>query len=60
MIIIVLTAILVLNHNPFISLFRHLKQLGLVGEDSGLLRISLGVAVLALGGIFALRYFTNR
>jgi len=39
---------------------RHLKQLGLVGEDSGMLKISLGVAIIALGGIFAFRYFTNR
>jgi len=39
---------------------RHLKQLGLVGEDSGLLKISLGFAVLALGGIFAFRYITHR
>jgi len=39
---------------------RHLKQLGLVGEDSGMLKISLGVSVLALGGIFAYKYLTNR
>jgi len=40
--------------------FPHLKQLGLGGEESGMLKISLGVAILALGGIFAFRYFTNR
>ena len=44
----------------FSAISRHLKQLGLVGEDSGMLRITLGVAILALGGIFAFRYFTNR
>jgi len=38
---------------------RHLKQLGLVGEDSGVLKISLGVALLALGGIFAYRYINR-
>ena len=40
----------------FSAISRHLKQLGLVGEDSGMLRITLGVAILALGGIFAFRY----
>ena len=44
----------------FSAISRHLKQLGLVGEDSGMLRITLGVAILALGGIFAFRYFANR
>merc|ERR1712228_351898 len=39
---------------------RHLKQLGLGGEESGMLKISLGVALLTLGGIFAVRYFSSR
>merc|ERR1719397_2223213 len=39
---------------------RHLKQLGLVGEDSGMLKLTFGFALLALGGIFAFRYFANR
>merc|ERR1712142_1014501 len=39
---------------------RHLKQLGLVGEDSGLLKFSIGLALVAIGGIFAFRYFANR
>ena len=40
--------------------FRHLKQLGLVGEDSGMLKLTFGFALLALGSIFAFRYFANR
>jgi len=44
----------------WLGILRHLKQLGLVGEDSGMLKISLGVALLTLGGIFAFRFFSNR
>ena len=41
-------------------IIRHLKQLGLVGEDSGMLKLTFGFALLALGSIFAFRYFANR
>jgi len=39
---------------------RHLKQLGLVGEDSGMLKFTIGLALVAMGGIFAFRFFGNR
>ena len=38
---------------------RHLKQLGLGGEDSSFLRLTLGLAILAVGGIYAFRFFSN-
>ena len=38
---------------------RHLKQLGLGGEDSSFLRLTLGLAILAMGGIYAFRFFSN-
>jgi len=38
---------------------RHLKQLGLVGDDSPYLRLTLGLAILAVGGIFAFRFFNS-
>jgi len=38
---------------------RHLKQLGLVGEDSTYLKVTLGLALLAVGGIFAFRIFVS-
>lgn len=39
---------------------RHLKQLGLSGEDSTFMRFTIGLAVLALGGVFAFRFFAAR
>lgn len=39
---------------------RHLKQLGLVAEDSGMLRISAGLAIMAIGGFFLVRYLSSR
>jgi len=39
---------------------RHLKQLGLSGEDSLFARITLGLAVLAFGGVIAFRFFNSR
>ena len=39
--------------------FRHLKQLGLVGEDTGFLKFTFGFAILALGGVLAFRYFNK-
>ena len=38
---------------------RHLKQLGLGGEDSSFLRLTIGLAILAVGGIYAFRFFSN-
>ena len=38
---------------------RHLKQLGLGGEDSSFVRLTLGLAILAMGGIYAFRFFSN-
>merc|ERR1712025_1047094 len=38
---------------------RHLKQLGLGGDDSSFLRLTLGLAILAVGGIYAFRFFSN-
>jgi len=38
---------------------RHLKQLGLVGEDTGFLKFTFGFAILALGGVLAFRYFNK-
>jgi len=38
---------------------RHLKQLGLVGGDSPYLKFTLGLALLAVGGIFAFRFFSS-
>ena len=40
-------------------MYRHLKQLGLVGDDSPYLRLTLGLAILAVGGIFAFRFFNS-
>jgi len=39
---------------------RHLKQLGLSGEDAGFMRFTLGLALLALGGVLAFRYYAAR
>ncbi|XP_023323045.1 mitochondrial Rho GTPase-like [Eurytemora carolleeae] len=39
---------------------RHLKQLGLGGEDSAYIKFTLGLAIIALGGVFAFRYFSAR
>ena len=39
--------------------YRHLKQLGLGGEDSSFLRLTIGLAILAVGGIYAFRFFSN-
>jgi len=38
---------------------RHLKELGLVGEDSTYLKLTLGLALLAVGGIFAFKVFSS-
>ena len=38
---------------------RHLKQLGLGGDYSSFLRLTLGLAILAVGGIYAFRFFSN-
>lgn len=39
---------------------RHLKQLGLSDEDYSFWKISLGLAILAIGGVVAFRYFSAR
>merc|ERR1719431_481043 len=44
----------------WLGIIRQLKQLGLVGEDSGLLKFSIGLALVAIGGIFAFRFFNSR
>jgi len=44
----------------WLGILRHLKQLGLVGEDSGMLKFTIGLALVAIGGIFAFRFFGNR
>ena len=31
-----------------------------MGEDSGLLKFSIGLALVAIGGIFAFRFFNGR
>ncbi len=38
------------------SFSSHLQQLGLVGEEGGLLKIGVGVAAVALGGYLLYRY----
>jgi len=39
---------------------RHLKQLGLLtGDEAGLIKLGVGVAVLALGGAVAFKYFNG-
>ena len=50
---------LVQNENLRTNHSRHLKQLGLGGEDSSFLRLTLGLAILAMGGIYAFRFFSN-
>jgi len=44
----------------WLGILRHLKQLGLVGEDSGMLKFTIGLALVALGGILAFRYLGHR
>ena len=38
---------------------RNLKQLGLSGEDSTFMKFTVGLALLALGGVFAFRFFSR-
>jgi len=38
-------------------IYRHFRQLGLVASDTGsLLKVGLGIAIAALGGIFLIRF----
>ena len=39
---------------------RHLKHLGLDGEESGLLKLAAGLAVVAIGGFVIVKYLNNR
>jgi len=44
----------------WLGIIRHLKQLGLVGEDTGVMKFTIGLALLTLGGIIAFRHFSHR
>jgi hypothetical protein len=39
---------------------RHLRNLGLVGEDGSYFKIGVGLAVFAMGGFWLLRYLRQQ
>ena len=53
--------ILFFKHMIYHCLYRNLTQLGLLRNDeAGLIRLGMGVAVLALGGAVAFKYFNSQ